>query len=869
VLSASASVNIEVLMKIRLINAIICLQLVVGMMLGLYLASKEPEQAGAKISGAFGALEFWAAQRAYPHKVMPDVGHYEAFQRSQMLLKPLPGQTAHAEPWRSIGPHNIGGRTNAIEINPQNPNTIYAGSASGGLWRSRTGGLGASAWEYIHTGFPVLGVSAIAIAPEDSNIIYIGTGEVYGYQSADIGLSIRTTRGSYGIGILKSTDGGHSWMKSLDWSYQQKRGVQAIEIDPQNSNTVWAATTEGTYTSTDAGSTWARMHDVVMAMDVVIHPIESSTVYVACGNLGSPGHGIYRTNDGGLSWMKLTAGLPTTFGGKAMLAIYESSPNVLFTSIGNGYWGGAGTWLCKSVDNGDTWTVVSTLDYATYQGWYSHFVGVNPVDSSEVICGGIELWKSTSGGADLVQESEWYYIRGAPAPGGPEGTPDYIHVDHHAIAYHPTNLDIIYFGNDGGVFRSTDGGETFEGCNGGYQTTQFYNGFSSAQTDSLLAIGGLQDNYTAIYDGTVAWRRVLYGDGIWTAIHPTDADIMYGSYQYLATIYKSTDRGETWTELPQVSGNANFVSPFIVCAAYPRVCYAGLSYVYKSTNGGASWFRTNDGAELDGNPVLSLAASAYNHGIVYAGTAPLFSRAGIFRTTNGGASWENITGNLPDRYPVDIAVDPTYDANVYVAFSGFGTSHLFKSTDWGQNWQDVGEILPDVPTSAVAIDPLYPDHLYVGNDIGVFVSTDGGNSWFSFQEGLPEAVIAMDLSISPSNRVLRVATHGNGAYQRPLLGPTGADADQKVTPAAYALYQNYPNPFNAKTTIAYRLPEPNFVNLSIYNVAGQLVETLVDEHQISGLHTVAWNARKVSSGVYFYRLTVGDHSSIRKCVLIR
>jgi photosystem II stability/assembly factor-like uncharacterized protein len=522
------------------------------------------------------------------------------------------------------------------------------------------------------------------------------------------------------------------------------------------------------------------------------------------------------------------------------------------------------------VDNGDTWTVVSTTDYATYQGWYSHFVGVNPVDSSQVICGGIELWKSTSGGTNLMQVSQSIFVHGTPPPGGPEGPADYIHVDLHAIAYHPADPDIIYFGTDGGVFRSTDGGDTFEGCNGSYQTTQFYNGFSSAPTDSLVAMGGFQDNYTAIYEGTVAWRRVLYGDGAWTAIHPTDADILYGSYQYLGTIYKSTDRGETWRSLlQQPGGAANFVSPFIVCAAHPQICYAGLSYVYKSVDGGESWFRTNDSAPLDGNPVLSLAASAYNTDLVYAGTAPMYSRAALFRTANGGASWENITGDLPDRYPVDIAVDPTNDANVYVVFSGFGTSHVWKSRDWGQNWQDIGTALPDVPTSAVVVDPLYFDHIYVGNDIGVYVSRDGGESWSSFQEGLPEAVIAMDLSISPSNRVIRVATHGNGAYQRALLGPTGVDLEDQRVPETVQLLHNYPNPFNASTTIEFRLSEPGAVSLSVYNVAGQLVETLVEGHKNSGMHTVQWDAQRLASGCYLYKLTAGGHTSVKKCLLLK
>ncbi|KPL19076.1 MAG: hypothetical protein AMJ92_05125 [candidate division Zixibacteria bacterium SM23_81] len=857
-------------MKIKPPVTIFFLLLVIAISFEVYFEFQRRKKAEVKTSGALEALELWTAQRAYPQTVIPDVGHYKACERSRELFKRAQAQIPCPQPWRPIGPHNIGGRTVAIAFNSLNPNTIYAGSASGGLWKSRTAGLGANAWEYVNTGFPVLGVSAIAVAPDDSNTIYIGTGEVYGYQNADIGLGIRTARGSYGIGILKSADGGETWVKSLDWSYSQRRGVQVLEINPLNSSTVWAGTTEGTYKSTDAGSTWTQVNSTIMVTDLVLNPIDTNTVFIACGNLRSPGHGIYRTTDGGNSWTRLHQGLPVSFGGKAMLAMYESSPNVLFASIGNGYASGAGTWLCKSVDNGETWTIVSNIDYASYQGWYSHFVGVNPVDSSQVICGGIELWKSTNGGTNLEQKSHWTYIHGTPPVGGPEGPPDYIHVDLHAIAYHPTNPDMIYFGTDGGVFRSIDGGETFGGCNGGYQTTQFYNGFSSAQTDSLVAMGGLQDNYTAIYEGTVAWRRVLYGDGAWTAIHPGNPRTMYGSYQWLGHLYASFDGGETWIELPPpYGGEANFVSPFILCSYDPQVCYAGLSYVYKSIDGGRNWFKTNNGQELDGNPVLSLAASTYSCNVVYAGTAPIFSRAGIFRTVDGGTSWQNITADLPDRYPVDIAVDPADDAVVYVVFSGFGSSHVFKSTDGGDHWQDIGGMLPDVPTSAVIVHPLYSDHIYVGNDIGVFVTTDGGNSWTSFHEGLPQAVIVMDLSISTISLTLRAATHGNGVYERPLLGLTGVDKDEHAIPSSYELYQNYPNPFNATTTITFRISEAGMVNLAVYNAAGQLVEILVDEQKGTGLHMVEWNARGVASGVYFYRLTAGTYTSTKKCVIVR
>jgi photosystem II stability/assembly factor-like uncharacterized protein len=816
------------------------------------------------------ALDFWSASRAYPNRMIPDVGYYAAFKNSRQHLRGEVDLSSAVEPWQPIGPHNIGGRTLSVAFNPLNPNTVYAGSASGGLWRSHTAGVGADAWDYVSTGFSVLGVNSIAIAPNDSNVIYIGTGEVYGYQNSIGGLTIRTTRGSYGIGILKTTDGGLTWSKSLDWSYNQRRGVQAVRINPQNPTIVWAATTEGTYRSLDAGSTWSQVHNVIMANDLAINPLDPNIVFVACGNLGCLGHGIYRTTDGGTNWLQLAGGLPATFGGKGQLAMYQSSPNVIFASIGNGSSSGAGTWLCKSTDNGDTWTIVSTQDYSTYQGWFAHFVGVNPVDSSKVICGGVNLWKSTTGGTNLQQKSFWFlWFFGVPPPGGPEGPPDYSHADHHAIAYHPTDPDIIYFGTDGGVFRTTDGGETFEGRNGGYQTTQFYNGFSSAFSDSLLSIGGLQDNATAIYEGTVAWRRVIGGDGCWTAIHSSNPNIMYGTSQNLS-INKSTNRGNTWSNISPPSGATSFAAPYVLSPSNPLIMYAGRDRVFKSTQGGGNWVATNNNQVLDGNPAISMGIASTSSDTVYVGTAPVFSRARIFVTTNGGTSWQDITDTLPDRYPVDIAVDPTNSAKVYVAFSGFGTSHLFRTENAGQTWTDIGLTLPDVPTSSVVVDPIYSDHIYVGNDIGVYVSTDDGSSWQEFQQGMPDATVVMDLSISLANRTLRAATHGSGVFERDLLGETTAISEDSQIVSEFRLEQNYPNPFNPTTKIRFRLPDGKiFVSLKIYDLVGQEVAILVNEQKQSGDYEAVWDASDKPSGVYIYRLKAGGFSEARKLLLLR
>jgi len=707
------------------------------------LVNRTPIRQGT--SGAMEALTFWTRARAYPHRDISPDKQFQAYQKARLRLKKAGESPDDSSRWRAMGPLNVPGRMISLAVNPQNQNTLYAGAASGGLWRTYTAYQGGN-WQRVHTGFPTLGVMAIAIDPTDSNKIFIGTGETYGYQRSIGGFVIRTTRGSYGIGILKTNDGGATWEKSLDWTYHQERGIQCIRINPLNPNTVFAATSEGIYKSVDAGNSWTNVLPVLMGEDIVIHPVDTTKILVSCGNLGSPGSGLYRSFDAGATWNKLS-GIPQ-FSGKTLMDYFRSDPDIVFASVADSL---NGIGLYRTDDFGSTWNMVHQNDVPRYQGWFSHWVAVHPTDVSQVVHAGVPIFKSNDGGVTLRQI------------GG-------VHVDHHNFAHDPLNPNILYIACDGGVYRSTNFGSSYQRLGNGLQTCQFYNGFSSSASDSNLALGGLQDNGLVIYRGSTNWQNTPMGDGCWTATNTMNDNILYAESQY-NHINKSTNRGRSFSSSTSgMSGSSPaFVAPFVISPSDPSILYSGRTRIFKSTNGGEFWKVTNNNRSLDGNPALSMAISATNPDIVYVGTAPIHLRAGIFRTTNGGVTWTDQTKNLPDRYPMDIAIDPEDNNTVYVVFGGFGSGHVFKSTDGGDTWSDVTGSLPDVPTLAVAIDPLNSDHIYVGNDLGVYVSTDAGATWESFNNGLPEAVIAMDLNISPQNRSLRVATHGNGAYQRALI----------------------------------------------------------------------------------------------------
>ncbi|MBI5917498.1 MAG: T9SS type A sorting domain-containing protein [Bacteroidetes bacterium] len=838
---------------------------------------KNDRMEAGKFSGAFEALSFLGEARVYPFQKLPESALREAL---DFVRQMSPAETAarSTDPWATMGPHNRAGRMLEIAFNPQNPNTMYAGSASGGLWRSYTGGTGKNAWQRVPTGFPVLAVSSIAFPPNDSTTMFIGTGEVYNHQAAGTGAAYRNTRGTWGVGILRSNDSGMTWAESLDFSFDQNKGIWDIEVAPSNPSLVFAATTDGVYKSADGGGTWSLVHNVVLATDVVVHPTNPDLVLAACGNFGSPGYGIYRTTNGGTSWTKMTAGLPANFNGKILLDRSTSAPQVIYASIGNGFSSAEGaSWLCRSNDFGATWSIKTTTDYSKWQGWYSHDVAVHPSNPEQVIVIGIDVWKSTNGGTTITQKSQ--SSNGGigftnPPIEGPDGGPEFVHSDCHDVIYHPTQHNILYVADDGGIHRSTDGGETFRSCSGRLQTAQFYNGFSNSSTDENFCIGGLQDNGSIRLNPDidaetglpVTWRRLFGGDGSWSAINQQNDLISYVSWQTL-NVNRSTD-GFNYggLDIPK-SGPISFIAPYATAPSNGNVLYAGSATIAKSTDGGDSWTTTNNGLPLDGNPMLSLSISSQNPDVAYAATAPYSgNQRGVFVTPNGGTTWTNVSGGLPDRFPMDLEVDPTDDAVAYIAFSGYGTGHVFRTTDHGATWADISGGLPDLPTNAICVDPLFPNNIYVGNDLGVFSSVDNGLTWQTYQEGLTDAATVFDLKISPANRKLRAATHGSGVFQRDLLEQPYVSASQAGLKEKFKL-ELFPNPASSWATLRYQLPDNQVVTIEILDKTGRVLKTVLREKQLKGKHEVAVPVAGLASGIFYCRMKTGSWVAVKKLVV--
>lgn len=833
------------------------------------LAGCQSPEPPARPSGAWSSMDWMTQVRAYPAADIPDTGFAEAVAAKRSAAK---GADTAIDPWESIGPHNVAGRMLTVSFNPQNSRTLLAGSASGGLWRSWTGGEGVAAWHRVNTGFPVLSAWAVAYSPGDSMTIYLGTGEVYNYHDRDgRGVTHRPSRGSYGMGILVSRDGGETWSKSLDWSAAQGRGVQMIVVNPIRKETVWAATTEGLMVSYDAGGSWSMSNPVIMATDIALHPADTTRVFAAHGNLGSVGHGLYRSLDGGASWSRMSSQLPGSYRGKALLDIAPSDPEVVYATIGNGFSSADGNWLVRSTDGGDSWEVRHTeTNFVGSQGWYSHDVSVDPDDPDRIVVLGFLIYRSEDAGGVLSPATEWNsWTIAAPQIGLHDGTPQYTHPDHHAVVRHPEDPSYMLFATDGGIYRTTNGAQSFRALNGGLQTVQFYPGMSNSARDSEIAMAGTQDNTTLLYRGTKRWRILSGGDGAWTAIDPTNPGRYYWSSQYLS-MRRSSDGGVSSESIAPPGANryTGFVAPFVLSPARPDRIYAGRDLVYVTQNRGTEWGTANRGQPLTGEPLVSLAVSSTDADIAFAVTAPgSRDRGRVFVTLNGGTSWSDVTGSLPDRYIVDVAVDPTNDARVFVAVAGFENEHVYRSTDRGMSWEAVGSGLPDLPTWSVAVDPHFPDTVFAGNDAGVYISTVGGGAWEPFDAGLPEAVIAMDLSVSVVERKLRVATHGNGMWQRALDGEV-TPPEPPITPN-FDVLTVFPNPSSGQTRATYVLEEAGPAHVGVYNAAGELVMLLHDGPQSTGRQTHDFSTQPLPAGAYLVRLQSASLSATTPLAVVR
>jgi photosystem II stability/assembly factor-like uncharacterized protein len=738
---------------------------------------------------------------------MSQTAYYESFEQSKRMS--IAARSAESRvfstttaPWTPLAPMNFSGRVISLAFHPTNQNVMWVGAASGGLWKTTNGGTGAANginWSYVETGFPVLGVMSIAVHPTDGNTVYIGTGEVYNNgapgASPTAGGHIRTYRGTYGVGILKTTDGGINWSKVLDYSYSNLTGVADILIHPTSPNTVFAATTNGVLRTTDGGANWDTVLNVPMAMDICFKPGNPNVLYAACGNFSTAGTGIYKTTNATAAtptFTPINSGLPSVISGKIALYISPANTSMVFASVGKDPNTSDAFGLYISTNEGASWTqrmsasTAMGANSALGQGWYAHDVAVSPNSTDSVYWAEMELYRSANNGTSFTRETIWsqWNINFTTVGATAEGTAStYAHADVHRVIISPFKSNTIFLLTDGGVFKSTNAGDSFIGLNGGLMTAQIYPNMAVSMQNANFMIGGLQDNEGFVYEGNPGCRRIgSLGDGFHAAISPRNDDTCFITSYYL-NIRRSTNQAVSWAAVLS-NGNpptetACFNSPFVISSNDPNVLYAGTNRIKKSINRGGTWTNASPILSDVNAPILYIAVAPSNVNVVYASVAPGGGqRSKIYKSTNGGTSFTDITGTLPDRYYSDIAVDAANPNRLAVTLSGFGSSHVYLSRDGGSTWSNIGGGLPDMPTNTVMFDPNNRRSIYIGNDLGVFyahnVPAGSGAlpattplTWTAYNEGIEDAVIVSDLLVTNTGK-MRMATFGRGLWERDL-----------------------------------------------------------------------------------------------------
>lgn len=739
--------------------------------------------------------------------------------------------------WSFMGPYDWGSRVITITMDPSDPYRLYAGSASGGLWvnpDTRTD----KGWQWVNTGdFKVMGVKAIAIHPEDPNLIYIGTGEMYYGDKSNGGYDRHKTRGSYGVGVLCSQDKGATWTKVNGLPDIQKLGVQDIEIVVQESSTqTWVATNVGIYLSED-GINFSRSLEVAMVTDISVDPTKPNAIVAAVGNLNSPDAGIYRTSNRGKNWKEVLAREPSPYMGKTELSRSVTNPQKLYAVMGTWaplsfynnitdsvdhvnpgdcYWPGDApdythNWLYSSADGGASWSLqCDTVTFSGGQGHYSVAVAVDPFDEQHLLLGGISpLRQSTNGGVKISQLASGG-TSGLNSGCLPNAMGDF---DVHQIVFGPENNGLVYVCSDQGVYMSTDQMKTAKRINQNLAIMQFYPRMAFSDNASDLLFGCAQDygpgslSYLGVDEtiGRARWELLYgYGHEAGYCLYDDKNDIGYMSIHLGAMIARRQMKpGAPAIDPPDTSSNTgngaiyyipdfspfkdgplcdshtSWNTPIAFSASKPEVIYAGKDILYRSERqgddlaAGKVWEATNkEGTGLDKNPIHQLVVSPLDHEDIFIATAPRYTDMHLFHSTDGGVSWINITGpNLPkNRNPSYLCLDPTDNTTLYLTIEDFGAGRVWKGTKTGDSWAwtNIDNGLPNTFTRAITTDPSNPGHLYVATDYGVYQSKDAGASWTQFSSGLPAAIEGVQLILHDKKRLLRLVSHGNGAWERSI-----------------------------------------------------------------------------------------------------
>lgn len=694
--------------------------------------------------------------------------------KKDLQAKAIPGVS-----WTERGPDNVGGRTRAIMFDPNDgtSRTVWAGGVGGGLWFNTDITSSSTVWQNVDDFWANIAVTTIAFDPSNTQTFYVGTGE--GFFNAD---AIR------GAGIWKSTNGGTGWTQLSSTTGSDFHYVQKVVVTP--SGTVIAATRAGLFRSTNGGSSWTSLFAGAFA-DIEV--ASNGDVWASEGIFST---GVVRksTNDG-VSWTTVT---PATGAERIELAIAPSDPNTVYAVASNNT---AIAWMYRTDNAGASWNAITvpqyteqscslsgTNDFARGQAWYDLIMSVSPTNPNIALVGGIDIYKTTNSGSSWGLVSYW------------TGACDtYVHADQHAMVWSPTDTDAAIFGNDGGVFYSSNVGSasnpSFVARNNGYNVTQFYAGDQWNTSGSNVMLAGAQDNGSHRYStaGINSTTEVTGGDGAFCHIDQANGNYQITSYVY-NSFYRSTNGGGSFSSILQNQTYGRFINPTeyddnakVLYSAANEDQYIYLDNLTGSAAGVGAFLNT---VSLGNRRASAFKASPYTANRVFLATGTNRGTGGsaVYRIDNANTGSPTATlistAAIPsDGYISSIDVGSS-ENQLLITYANYGLTSVWETRNGGSTWTNREGNLPDMPIRWGLYNPNNTDEVLLATELGVW-STDNislaSPDWGATSLGLANVRCDM-LQYRDSDGQVMVATHGRGSYTGFPFSGAAPDTQAPTTP---------------------------------------------------------------------------------------
>jgi len=796
--------------------------------------------------------------------------------------------TVSGLPARNIGSAAMSGRIAAVDAIEKNGQiTVFVGAASGGVWKSVNGG---TTFKPVFDRQSVQSIGAVTIDHSNPNVVWVGTGEAWMRNSVSVG-----------DGVYKSTDGGENW---TNMGLKDSEHIAKILVDPSDGNTVLACAAghlwndndeRGVFKTTDGGKTWKKVlagaNGSTGCGMLARSPQAPQTIFADMWDFrrqgwtfrsGGPGSGLFKSTDGGDHWTELTdangQGLPAKPWGRIALAVAPSKPQTVYAMIES-----KKSALFRSDDGGANWTRLDSSRFLVWRPFYFANLIVDPKNENKIFKPDAPLLLSVNGGQSFSSVAN-------------------AHGDFHDVWIDPENPNVVFATDDGGLWRSEDGGTRWK-HQLNLPVSQFYH-VSTDNSDPYHVYGGLQDNSVWVgdssYPGGISnsqWENVYNGDGFWAYEDPADPNYIYAESQggEIGRVNRHTLEARSIKPFPNYNEKKlrfNWNTPIALSPNEKGTIYLGGQFLFRSRDHGQSWERispdltTNDpekqkqeesgGVTVDNSSaemhttIYSISESPKNGQIIWVGT----DDGNVQITRDGAKTWTNVVSNVPDleknSWVSTVAASRFDEGTAYATFDrhtyGDVKPYAYKTTNYGKTWTSLNAQENGVVGYAhvIAEDTVDPKLLFLGTEFGLWISCDGGDHWAQYKGSDFPSVAVRDIVVQPRNSDLVLATHGRGIWIIDDISPLRALTPDLMTrdaalipglPAVQYLNANGGWAYGDETFLGPSRPSDAFIDyyqksrhmfgdlkIEILDSDGNLVDTIPSSKH-RGLNRATWSMR--------------------------